>query len=184
MASAEESYLKFIGGDSTAFSAVIDEYRDKLIFFINGFVKNEDTAEEIAADCFAELIARPKSFAFKSSLKTYIFSVAHHKAVNFIKKNARLTLFGDDTPIEKSVNYIEFETDFFKNERFSMLHKALGKIKENYATAIHLVFFEEMSYKETAVVMNKTVKQIDNYVSRGKASLRKILEEEGFEYEE
>ncbi|MBQ6568901.1 MAG: RNA polymerase sigma factor [Clostridia bacterium] len=184
MLQAEECYRNYLNGDKSAFSDIIDIYRENLIFFINGYVKNEDTAEELAADCFEELIVHPGRFKFKSSLKTYIFSIAHHKAVNFIKKNARVTLYESTEPIEKSTDYTEFESDVLKDEQARILHDALPKIKEDYRTALHLVYFEEMSYKDAAKVMRKTTKQVDNYISRGKAALRKILEEEGFGYEE
>ena len=183
MPSAEECYRNYLEGDKSAFSDIIDIYRENLIFFINGYVKNEDTAEELAADCFAELIVHPNRFKFKSSLKTYIFSIAHHKAVNYIKKNSRVTLYESTEPIEKSTEYIEFENDILKDEQNRILHDALPKIKEDYRTALHLVYFEEMSYKDAAKVMRKTAKQVDNCVSRGKAALKKILEEEGFRYE-
>ena len=179
----EDYYRSYLNGDKSAFSGIIDIYRENLIFFINGYVKNEDTAEELAADCFAELIVHPGRFKFKSSLKTYIFSIAHHKAVNFIKKKSRVTLYESTQSVEKSNEYAEFENDILKDEQARLLHDALPKIKENYRTALHLVYFEEMSYKDAAVVMRKTAKQVDNYVSRGKAALRKVLEEEGFGYE-
>lgn len=179
----EDYYRSYLNGDKAAFSEIIDIYRENLIFFINGYVKNEDTAEELAADCFAELIVHPGRFKFKSSLKAYIFSIAHHKAVNFIKKNSRVTLYESTEPVEKSTEYTEFESDILKDEQTKLLHAAMPKIKENYRTALHLVYFEEMSYKDAAKVMRKTPKQVDNYVSRGKAALRKILEEEGFGYE-
>lgn len=179
MSSAEESYKRFVSGDKDAFSDVINEYRDSLIFFINGIVHNDDTAEDIAADSFAELIVHPSRFKFKSSLKTYIFTIAHHKAVNCIKKNVRLFLVESDEQTGRSSEYTEFESSILQKEENKALHDALPKIKEEYATALHLIYFEEMSYKETALIMRKSVKQIDNYVSRGKTALRKILEEEG-----
>lgn len=181
---AEDCYRRYLDGDKSAFSELIDMYRENLIFFINRYVNNEDTAEEIAADCFAELIVHPTRYGFRSSLKTYIFSIAHHKAVNHIKKNSRTTLYESTEIIEKSTEYIEFEKDVMKKEQNRLLHMALPKLKEEYRTAIHLVYFEELSYKEAAGVMRKTTKQIDNYVTRGKAALKKILEEEGFSYEE
>ena len=184
MSSAEECYRRYLDGDKSAFGELIDMYRENLIFFISSYVKNEDTAEEIAADCFAELIVHPGRFKFKSSLKTYIFSIAHHKAVNFVKRNARISFYESAECIEKRTEYIEFENDILKNDQSRLLHEALPKIKEDYRIALHLVYFEEMSYKQAASIMRKTTKQIDNYVTRGKAALKKVLEEEGFSYEE
>lgn len=184
MGSVEECYKKYLDGDKSAFSDIIDAYRDNLIYFINRYVDNEDTAEEIAADCFAELVVHPERFKFKCSLKTYLFSIAHNKAVNHIKKHSRVSLYESPEIIEKSTDYIEFENNIVQNEQSKLLHAALPKLKDNYRTALHLVYFEEMSYKDAARIMKKTSKQVDNYVSRGKAALRKILEEEGFVYEE
>lgn len=184
MINAEESYIRFVQGDRSAFSDVLDTYRDSLIFFINNFVRNEDTAEEIAADSFAELIVHPMRFSFRSSLKTYLFQIAHNKAVNYIKRSEKLKFVPLDEAVEKSNDYMDFENHVLADERNRVLHDALFKIKDDYRTALHLIYFEEMSYKDAANVMNKSVKQIDNLVARGKASLKKVLEKEGFVYEE
>ncbi len=184
MPRAEDAFRQFLDGDRNAFSAVIDEYREPLIFFINGFVRDPDTAEDIAADCFAELIARPSRFAFRSSLKSYIFSIAHHKAVNHIRKYSRLTLLEDQSRFAADDCYEEIESRMIKDERSRMLHNALPKLNDNYRTALLLVYFENMSYSEAGAVMHKSPKQIDNYVTRGKAALKKILTEEGYSHDE
>ena len=184
MLSAEDAFRNFLSGDKSAFSSIIAEFHDPLIFFINSFVKNPDTAEDIAADCFAELIARPNRFSFRSSLKSYLYSMAHHKAVDHIRKHKRMMLLDDDSRLTADDDYAEIEARMVTDERSRKLHEALPKLTENYRTALHLVYFEQLSYAEAAKVMGKTTKQIDNYVTRGKAALKKILTEEGFVNEE
>ena len=44
---------------------------------------------------------------------------------------------------------------------------------------IHLIFFEELSYAETAKIMKKNKKQIDNLLYRAKKELRTIIGKEG-----
>lgn len=177
-------YQQFLGGNSDAFSEVLDIYRDSLIFFINRFVKNEDTAEEIAADCFVELIVHPKRYNFSTSLKTYLFTIAHNKAVNYIRRSEKIKFLPLDNVCQKSAEYAGFEDEILRDEKKRQLNDALFEIKDDYRTALHLIYFEEMSYKDAAKVMKRTVKQIDNLVTRGKAALRNKLEKEGFVYEE
>lgn len=184
MNKGESCYQRFVNGDSGAFSEVLDIYRDNLIFFINRFVKNEDIAEEIAADCFAELIVHPKRYNFSASLKTYLFTIAHHKAVNYIRRSEKIKFLPLDEVRQKSVEYEGFENEIFLDERKKQLNTALFELKEDYRTALHLIYFEEMSYRDAAKVMKKSVKQIDNLVARGKTALRNKLEKEGFVYEE
>ena len=184
MSYVEDAFRQFLDGDKNAFSIIIEEYREPLIFFINGYVKNIDTAEDIAADCFAELVARPHRFAFRSTLKSYLFSMAHNKAVSHIRRGVKLTLIDDDSRITADDDYEKLESNMITDERSRRLHDALPKLNDNYRTALHLVYFEGMSYAEAAQTMHKTSKQIDNYVTRGRAALKKILVEEGFENEE
>lgn len=184
MDKGEQSYYRYIQGDKNAFSEVLDIYREGLIFFINRFVGNLDIAEDIAADCFVELIVNPKRYNFSSSLKTYLFTIAHNKAVNFVRKNIRICPLPFDVACQKSTEYECFENEIFLNERKKLLNTAMLKIKSDYRTALHLIYFEDMSYKEAARVMKKTSKQIDNLVARGKTALKKELEKEGFTYED
>ena len=44
--------------------------------------------------------------------------------------------------------------------------------------AVHLVYFEELSYEEAARVMKKSKKQIDNLLYRAKSFLRSELGKE------
>lgn len=156
-------------------------YRESLIYFLYGYVKNYDLAEDLAEDVFVEIIVHPERFKRQSSEKTYLFTIGRNKAVDYIRKNSRITSFENaesidiETSNESSVNP-EFE--ILRDERKRKLGEALGKIKDEYRQAIHLIYMEEMSYQEAALVMNKSKKQVENLVFRGKAALREILRDE------
>lgn len=47
--------------------------------------------------------------------------------------------------------------------------------------AVHLVYFEGLSYEETGKVMKKSRKQIDNLLYRAKGKLKIALSEKGVE---
>ena len=51
MGNGESSYHRFLNGDKSAFSEIIDLYRKNLIFFINRYLNNLSLSEEIAEDC-------------------------------------------------------------------------------------------------------------------------------------
>ena len=60
-----------------------------------------------------------------------------------------------------------------------MLSEALGKLPANLSVAIHLIYFDGLSYEEAARIMGKNKKQIDNLLYRAKKELRDKLGEEG-----
>ena len=182
MDNGASSYHRFLNGDESGFDEIIHLYRENLIFFINRYVGNYYTAEDLAEDAFLELLLHPKRYDFKRSLKTYLFTIARNKAVDYIRHNKRLIQFSAD-PKETGA-FSSVEDKYLINEKHRELHKALNSLKADYKTAIHLVFFEDMSNEEAAAVMRKNKKQVENLLYRAKLSLRTILEKEkGYNHE-
>ena len=176
------SYRRYLDGDQEAFDEIIALFRDSMILFINGYVRNISIAEDIAMDVFAELIFHKKRYNFKSSLKTYMFSIARNKSIDYVRKNKRYA------QSEMDENYISDLSDLtesvIKKDNRRILHKSIDGLKEDYKTVIYLLYFEELSYDEIACVMHKSKKQIDNLAYRAKKELKLILEKEGIEYAE
>ncbi len=184
MDNGESSYRRFLDGDNTAFGDIIDLYRESLIFFINRTVNNLSIAEDIAADSFAELIIHKNRFSFKSSLKTYLFTIARNKAVSYVRHSAKYMLCDIDDCTELSDEYSSFEREIEKNEQKAMVNTALSALKDDYKVALHLVYFENLSYADAAKVMKKSPKQVENLLYRARIALKTELEKEGFVYEE
>ena len=59
------------------------------------------------------------------------------------------------------------------------MNAAVAMLSEEMRDAVHLIYFEEMSYEDAARVMRKTRKQVDNLLYRAKKELRMILGKEG-----
>ena len=183
MGNGESSYHRFLNGDESAFSEVIDIYRESLIFFINRYIGNLSVSEEIAEDCFVALVVYPRRYNFKTSLKTYLFTIARNKAIDRIRKSKRVVLVEDEALDVLSDEYEQFEKEIFRNEEKRILHTSIKELNDDYRTVLHLVYFEGMSNGEAAKIMKKSVKQIENLVYRAKLRLREILEKRGISYE-
>ena len=162
MDNGESSYRRFLEGDEDAFDEIMREHFDSLIFFINRYVGDIHAAEDIAIDVFAYIAANKRAYNFKVSLKTYIFMIGRSRALNYIKRRKKLTFTElNDTEIltaEQSAVEILVLADEKKRE----INKALSQLPDPMRLAVHLVYFEELSYSDAARVMKKSKKQIDN----------------------
>ena len=78
----------------------------------------------------------------------------------------------------------DLEKQYLAEERKIQLHHALEKLNPDYSQVIYLSYFEGFSNAETAVIMKKSKRQVEKLLYNAKQSLKKILEKEGFEYEE
>ena len=178
MDNGELCYRRFIEGDEEAFDEIMREYFDGLIFFINHYVADIYAAEDIAIDVFAYVAANRKAYNFKVSLKTYLFMIGRSRALNYIKHRKRIeaaaicdteSLISEQTAIEDNV---------LSDEKKHRVNDALLKLPDAMRLAVHLVYFEELSYEEAARVMKKNKKQIDNLLYRAKSLLRSELGKE------
>lgn len=176
----ESSYRRFLAGEEGAFDTVIDTYHESLIFFIRRYVRSLDDAEDLAEDCFVELLVHPYRYHFKGSLKTYLFTIARNKAVDYLRHHSLIETIPTDAPSEKSAAYESFEHRVLQNERRKAVDDAVGRLNEAMRTVIHLIYFEEMSYEEAGRVMGKSRKQVENLAYRARKELRAILTEEGW----
>lgn len=87
--SGEDKYRLFLNGDEDAFDEIMCEYFDGLIFFINRYVNDPHTAEDIAIDVFAYIAENRRKYNFKVSLKTYIYMIGKSRTLNLIKHRKR-----------------------------------------------------------------------------------------------
>ena len=179
MDNGASSYRRFLDGDESAFDNIMKELFHKLVFFIDGYVHDVHTAEDIAIDAFADLVVYPDRFNFKVSLKTYLFMIGRSRAIDYLR-HCKVINF---TEISEGAEVVDdrrnLEEMVLADEKKSIVHKAIAKLPEKMRVAVHLIYFEEMSYEEAARVMKKTKKQVDNLLYRAKKELRAILGRDG-----
>ena len=179
-----ELYDQFLLGDNEAFERLVARYGLKIIWFINGYVHNIDVAEELMEDTFCDLIFYKNRYQKRSLFKTYLFSIAKHKAIDYIRKNSR----HQTIPYESCYNYVSNDSNILKEitkeDDKQYVYKGLGKLKEDYRSVLYLFYFENMSYAEIARTIGKTEKQVKNLLYNAKIVLKSVLESDGFKYEE
>lgn len=176
MERGESSYLKYVEGDEEAFSEVLKTYFNNLTLFINGYLNDVYASEDVAIDTMLELIVHKKRFDFRSSLKTYLFAIGRHKALNYLKKHRRTLPIPPDEGALSDLDSLEREV--IAGERKRAVMKALGELPDEMRSAVHLVYIEGMSYREAAAVLKKNEKQIDNLLARAKKLMRVSIETE------
>ena len=167
---AEEDYRRFLQGDEEAFSRIVLAYRAPITAFIGRLINGGADAEDLAADVFVELLEHPGRYRFQSSLKTYLFAIAHHRTMDYLRRSKRecsldpaVILTSEQGP----------EKRLLDEEYRHQVQAAWDNLKAEYRMAVYLTAVEEMSYKAAAQVMRKTVRQIRDYCRRGRQQLRR-----------
>ena len=69
-------------------------------------------------------------------------------------------------------------TALARADETARLVRALGRLSARQRQVLHLVFYEDLTIAEAAVVAGVSLGTAHTHYERGKAALRKLLEEE------
>ena len=178
MDNGASSYRRFLDGDESAFEDIMKSLFRGLVFFIDGFVHDTHAAEDIAIDTFSDLVVHRHRYNFKVSLKTYLYMVGRSRALDYIK-HRKVIEFTELSEVQDIADDEDLEEAVLTDERKRLVHAAVGKLPQEMRVAVHLIYFDEMTYEEAAKVMRKNRKQVDNLLYRAKKELRVILGKDG-----
>lgn len=171
-----ELYKEFLNGKEEAFNNIIRKYRKPLISFIMRFIKNIEVAEDIAQDIFVYVLINKTEYDFKYSLKTYLYTIAKCRAINYLKRERKVVSYDEAYMREKEETYID--EDLIKEENKKEIYEAIGKLKKSYQIVIYLKDIEGLKYKEISRILNKTVPQLKMMTHRARKSLEKTMRKE------
>ncbi len=161
-------------GDKRAMHALYTKYNDAIFAFILSRCDNAELASDCVHDTMLDVWRTASRFAGKSSVKTWLFSIARNKLVDALRKRGKLSFVAE----------VEDSTDMAPNpeaaavaaSESAALHKCLGGLSETHSAAIRLAFLEDMSYPEIAEVEDVPVGTIKTRIFHAKQALMRCLE--------
>ena len=101
------------------------------------------------------------------------------RALDYLRHRKRLETVELSEAGEIAGDAVTPEEKVLLDEKKRKIHSAIAGLPEDMRTVIHLIYFEEMTYAETAKVLRKNRKQVDNLLYRAKKELRTILGKDG-----
>ena len=183
MGNGAENYRRFLEGDDEGIVEIIREYKDGLILYLNGYVGNISVAEDLVEDTFFRIVTKKPKFSGRSNFKTWLYAIGRNVALDSLRKRKN-TAKHSVTDGEKTLKEnAAFERAYLEHELKIMLHKAMQNIPAEYRRVLHLKFFEGFSNGEIAIILGKSVAQVNALMHRAKQTLKSELDREGFEYE-
>ncbi len=185
MDNGASSYRRFRdNGDKSGLAEVIREYKDGLIFYIASIVGDIHTAEDIAEDTFVLLGTKKPRNKGIASFRTWLYTIGRNLAIDHIRRKKRHNEVSLEHFPESTDEEYDLELSYLREERKVALRRAMKSLKAEYRQVLWLIYFEGLSCRETAQIMDKSVHNTETLVYRARLALKAQLEKEGFEYED
>ncbi len=182
MDNGESSYRRFLSGDDSGMEELIRDYKDGLLLYLNSYTNNFSIAEDCVQDTFIRLAVKQPVFRGKSTFKTWLYTIGRNIAIDnlrHLKRHKSVSL----EEISDIADMADLEENFIADEQKITLHRAIRRLKNEYQQVLYLSYFEEFTNEETAGIMKKSRKQVENLLYNARKSLKSELEKDGFTYE-
>jgi RNA polymerase sigma-70 factor (ECF subfamily) len=179
MSQPEDQYYidATIKGDVNAFATLVDRYKHMVFTLAIKIVKNTEEAEEVSQDVFIKVFQVLKTFKGDSKFSTWLYKIAYFRSLDYLKKQKRyINTSSIDGEKEYHLPSIDSALDQLEaQDRKQAIKSAIDQLPEDDAVVITLHYFEELSLKEIAEIMNMEANTIKVRLFRSRKRLAVIL---------
>jgi len=172
--SSDETLIARIArGDQLAMRALFARHRVALYRFVLRIVRDATLAEDILSDAFLAVWQQAAQFEARSSVSTWLLSIARYKALSALRRRPEAEL--DDKMAARIADSADNpEVALQKKNRDQVLRESIAALSNEHAEVIDLVYYHGKSVAEVADIIDipeATVKTRMFYARRRLAGL-------------
>mgnify|MGYP001794282685 FL=1 len=161
-------------GDQDALKQLYDRYAAHLNSFVQNYLADPQEAADIVHEAMLDVWRTADRFRGGSKVKSWMFSIARNKAIDRNRKGARTILGEVDVDIADDAPEPHKTLEAFQDaERVRICIEGLNEIQKS---AIHLAFYEDLSYSQIAEIENCPTGTIKTRIMAAKAALMRCLQ--------
>ncbi len=171
----DEELMKLVmekNGD--AYSEIVRRHTERYYALSYRMLSEREGAEDVVQDSFLMLWNSPEKWDPSKNVKftTWFYRVVVNACLD-VKKRVKYTVANDINELTSEARSQE-EASELKSAK-DKVEALIRELPENQQTALALCFYEGVSQKEAASVMDISVKALESLLMRAKGSLRAKL---------
>ena len=149
--SSDETLIERIAaGNKLAMQALFARHRTYVYRWLLRFVSNETLAEDLLSEVFLDVWRQAGRFQCRSSVSTWLMSIARHKALSACRRRTDAEL---DEKIEATIAD-PADDALQEKDRDELLRRALTRLSPERRQVIDLVYYHEKSVDEVAQILD------------------------------
>ncbi|MFC1509687.1 RNA polymerase sigma factor [Candidatus Omnitrophota bacterium] len=161
------------------FRTILDTYQDRVYNQAYRMLGSSEDAEEATQDIFMKIYKSLENFRGESALSTWIYKITSNECISRLRKKQLDTSSLDESfePDGKTLadiipdNSPNPEKLFESEEAAKLIRAEVKNLPANWAMAISLFHFDDLSYDEISEAMDIPTATVATYISRGRKQL-------------
>ena len=142
---------------------------------------NCHVSEELCQEVFLKAFKALGSYEGRSSIKTWLYSIAHNVYVSWYRKEIKIKNVPMEQHMVNSLMAIDGNPEAIieNKENSEEVIKMLYKLKDEYRTVLILCELNELSYEEIANTLNWTLSKVKITIYRARIQFKTFFKKEG-----
>lgn len=162
-------------GNLIAFDSIYRKYSKKVYHYTLSLVKSPEDAENVLQDVFLNLWLNRCKLEKCSSVRFYIFTMAHNAAISIIRKKIKESLFIEKLKSmqnrSENSTVTDMENDTLSYKLTDIINELPGRQKEVFT--LHKL--EGLKYVEISKRLNISTNTVENHMARALKAIRQKL---------
>jgi len=164
---------RIVTGDQTAMKQLYEIHSGPLFHFVKNWLANPHEASDMVHETMIEVWQRADRFQGRSSLKSWIFSIARNKSIDKNRKLSRLS-YTDEVPATETEE-VSPMTALEASQDSILLKSCIAELSETHRRMIHLAFYEDLSYREISEIEGCPIGTVKTRILHAKKLLMRRL---------
>lgn len=175
-------------GDEAAFDELYRRYHQRVFGYLLRVLGRLERIEEVLDDVMLAVWQGARRFDGRSRVSTWVFGIAHHKALKALDRSRREADRSGDDPAELEHEPVTGaggpETAAARSELRSKLRRAMEALSPVQRAAVELTFYYGYSYPEVAQILGCPVGTVKTRMFHARRVLKERLPELGLQGDE
>ena len=175
-------------GDQQAYAQLLGKYRDAIYYMLLKMVNNPVDADDLTMEAFGKAFKNLDQYTPNFAFSTWLFKIASNNCIDHIRKKRGTTVSldqgvdGDDSLTPSSLIQSDTpdpELSMINQQKITMMHDVVSKLKPRYRDLIELRYFKQFSYEEISDHLELPIGTVKAQLFRARELLLNILNRTG-----
>ena len=165
---------RIAAGNEQALADFYGLFETRVYRFIQSKLNDPFEASHILNEVFLEVWRKAASFEGRSKVSTWLFSIANFKTMDRLRKNKLDTVDDDylNDIADESANQL---TELVVAEDAGKVRFCLETLKQAQRAVMELAFFNELSYREIAEIVDCPENTVKTRIFHAKEAMKRCL---------
>lgn len=162
-------------GDMVAMKALYARHAPALERFAIHYVRDRSEVADVVQTTMMEVWRTAAKFEGRSSVRTWILSMAKYKAIDQQRRQSKVSVVDPQSAAFEAVDDQTAEAIVSAAQDDALLHDCVAALPDQQRSAIHLAFFQELTYAEVAEMEGVAEGTIKTRIFHAKKLLMRCL---------